>query len=183
MTQETDRRIRRTAIVVIMTLLVGTMFFVGRDMARYQAGTYFEAKFSSFSKPKVNTVGEQVNLPEASVIRSRHTVILIARSNCSACQASQVFFREIASTVKAHNQTALVFIPTQALNEDERRFIIGSNIDLASVRELSAGQLAHARIHAVPTLLVVDPDRRIQYIHTGILTVKDLTQVKALLAQ
>jgi hypothetical protein len=117
-------------------------------------------------------VGQRVDLPAAAYASAPYTLILFARSSCSACQKSADVLRELFLRAN-RSGLALTIVDGTSSRVDDVGFVSdigGSDAKLVSL------DLTRLRLKRVPTLLLVDKTGRVIVTHEGLVQPKDELQ-------
>ena len=165
----TDRRIRHVVMLTAIVLVAVTCFRVANA-----AGV-----FGLPASKKGYKVGETVDFSEQLVIPAKSTVIVVARSTCSACQAAKPQMKKIAEMVTRRPGTRIEMLAVLGLQEDEVKMAD----EIGVGRENMRGFIGHSetKLRAVPTIIVVDSSRKILYVHEGKPDAPELEKIQQVL--
>jgi hypothetical protein len=96
------------------------------------------------------------------------TLVLAISANCSFCQASVPFYKNLASAIAANSGVAIVAILPEGKNETHD-FVeqIGS-----SIPAITGQNFRDLHISGTPTLLLLDSERRVEKIWMGKLSLE-----------
>lgn len=100
--------------------------------------------------------GRTIDTPSEWYSQSARTLVIIARSECGACQQARPFFKQLIGDVG--ERTVVVLVSPGADRAAETQFGLDIGLGEASVKGVPNGGLRAAR---VPTIVVVDQGGKI----------------------
>lgn len=158
LTHQYDRVLGKAAVVAFTLLLVCAAV----TTAAFFSPTVRSSLFPGFKPESGYLAGDVVDVPVKSHLQSRRTVILFARSSCSACQSSRDGIRQIVLAARARGADAMMFTPESG-SEAEFAYAESAGFGRSSVR----GTTHKLRVRLVPTILLVDDTGRILFAKEG----------------
>jgi hypothetical protein len=108
-------------------------------------------------------VGQHVDLPASVYGGSPYTLLILARSNCGACQRAAPLFAALIADLKSRSDIGVRLV-TRRVRSDELRYAAAIGLDEANV---VLTDLTSLRVERVPTLLLVDRGGRVLLAHEG----------------
>jgi rhodanese-related sulfurtransferase/peroxiredoxin len=137
-------------IGVILAIMVVTGIIIKRNF------------FSSNDPIQKIEVGQKFELPDVNWSQNEKTIILATRKDCTHCQASAPFFRQLAE--KANELNIKMEVISSDPTEESQNILNEQNIPIQSVHQLSMSKYG---FRATPTLLFVDRDGIVKDIWIG----------------
>jgi hypothetical protein len=127
-------------------------------------------RFWSTSTSTSYAVGDVVDVPPDAYSRASHSVILFARSSCSACQASKPVMAAIANDLSTRADTALTLVAPEKPAAEQREFAEAIGIDATRI---VYADLRSLRLRYVPAVVVTDRAGRVLFAREGLMTETD----------
>ncbi len=147
-------------------------------LALFLASPRLRTSLSRWAGHTGYSIGDRVTLPSHGPEGARLTVLLVARSNCPACQKTKRVLRSVADSAKKSGDVAIMLVSASAHSEDDLAF--ASGLGLA---DLLPGSAAPPGVKVIPAILVVDRNGYITYYHEGILDDADHREILQLIAK
>lgn len=155
----TDRVILRSIQLAMVCVLAGTALVVVHALRQVPR------------KPVTYQVGETFDVLPAAL--ERHTIVLFVHSSCGACvRAKPVFMKVVNAALASHCRVAIASIGI------EREYARDIGADAADAVQLKA---VPGKLPFTPTLLVMDVNRRVEYVYVGVPQQEQLDAVTGVL--
>jgi thiol-disulfide isomerase/thioredoxin len=103
----------------------------------------------------VYSTGSTIDTPVAWHEQSKFTLVLFARSSCSACRTAQPFLKHLVSNLRG--RTAVVLVTTGKEEAADAEYALGLGLDAGAVKVAPEG----LRVRATPTLVLVNNRGRV----------------------
>jgi hypothetical protein len=113
------------------------------------------------------SVGQRIDVPANLYDSSPLTLLVFARSSCSACQRAKPVFADIARRLSAPSSARILLVTSSTRHEDEVSYVRDLGLDESHLVTLDGAGL---RLQVVPTLVLVDRLGEIHYASEGVPT-------------
>jgi len=160
MTDRTDRVISRTAIIA-STALALAFGVVVLTVAWPRVASAIGLRRSA-SRSAAYHAGDRIDVPEDWYRSSEFTLVLFARSSCTACQGAHPFLQRLVASLEGKAVVAMA--STQLERDDDLRYGRSLGID-DMVNRITPGGL---RVRSTPTLVLVNRQGKIQGAWEGV---------------
>jgi thiol-disulfide isomerase/thioredoxin len=150
-----DQRIQRAAVVAaasLVALLVATAVYTAR------------LRPEQVAKSAGYVVGETIEFPQLLDVDSRLSVIMFVRGSCPACERALPVFDVLVRRAQEHRDVNVRVVTPRGSPMNEQIAFAGLGLTPEAFYELSQGE---ARVNIVPTILAVDRERRVRFVHQG----------------
>jgi thiol-disulfide isomerase/thioredoxin len=117
------------------------------------------------TRPTSYTVGERVDVPASVYESSRVTLLIFARSTCSACQSAKPAFAAIAMQVDAIPEAGVRVVTSSSGGRDERAYARDLGLTDTQFVTISFDGL---RLKVVPTVILVDQRGVVRFTSEGV---------------
>ena len=174
MTDRTDRVISRTAIVANATLALA-FAVVTLTVAWPRVASAIGIRWAA-PKSAAYRVNDRIDVPPDWYQSSGYTLVLFARSSCSACQAAHPFLQKLVGSLEGKAVVAMA--STELERDDDLRYGRSLGIDDA-VNRVTPGSL---RVRATPTLVLVNREGKILGAWEGVGPPERQTQIEHAIA-
>lgn len=151
------RRLSTTVVAVCVLALTGTIALVVSPSLRARVGV------GPASEPPPYAAGDQVDIDPAAYGSSPLTLVLFARSTCSACQRSAGFHKQVIDAGRTHGIPTVLATPSTDADA-ERVYAEGLGITAAHIFQALPGSI---KLRAVPALMIVERSGVIRHVWFG----------------
>jgi hypothetical protein len=127
-----------------MVLLVGTVVVLTTPSLR--------ARFRSTPAPAYR-VGDQIDVPARFYEGATTTLLIFARSSCSACEGARPVLTDLVAAMRSRSKAGVRFLPTDGLSPADADFARALGLDDSQIAPVDIKSL---RLRVVPTVVVVD---------------------------
>jgi thiol-disulfide isomerase/thioredoxin len=143
----TDRLVARTtgwANALLAVALGATLMTVAWPRVQHAFG------LKAAPAPAAYRAGQTIDVPADWYQAAPYTVVVFARSSCSACQQAQPFLQQLVASVKGRGE---VVLGTPGMErEEDLRYGLQLGLDASQARVVPPG----LRVKATPTLVIVN---------------------------
>jgi hypothetical protein len=152
--------LRRTATVatVLALMTMGAMVVLLRS-SELRRIVNFSAHYG-----RRYGVGGRFDIPPSAIGSAGITAIVFARSSCPACQASRTAFAQVSEMLRQRPGSRMLMVAVGGTFESELAF--ARDIGIAR-SEVIVWPVERTRLTVVPTLVVIDADATILFVHEG----------------
>lgn len=118
--------------------------------------SWFFLRHSTSSYGSRSSIQKGTKIPFSNVDWSatRQTLLLVLSTHCKYCTASSAFYQRLLNRAKVTQNTRLIAIFPQAINES-REYLAQQGVEIVTVQQLEPALLG---IKGTPTLILVDAD-------------------------
>lgn len=153
-----------TGVCILLGVACATgAWLVSPKLRRYLPIDRFQSRY---------VVGEALDLPSDCCVGVRHTLVVFAVSNCSACRRALPFLRAVQLKARAVATGRLVLVVPRT--DDERALAAEIGLPLSQIIRVMPDS---TKASIAPTILVVDAKGTIRFVHEGALSDSDQKQV------
>jgi thiol-disulfide isomerase/thioredoxin len=173
MDDRTDRVISRTAIFANAALVLAlgvTAIVIAWPRVASAIGIKRAAPAAAYR------TGDHIDVPKDWYQSSNYTLVLFARSSCSACQAAHPFLQKLVAGLKG--KAAVAMASTELERDDDLRYGRSLGIDDDANRVTPGG----LRVRATPTLVLVKRDGTVLGAWEGVGPPERQTQIEHAIA-
>jgi hypothetical protein len=117
--------------------------------------------------------GKTIRVSGLSFPRSRYSILLVISTDCHFCQESLPFYRSLSSDLQG-NADLLAVLPQP--QSKAAAYLRAANVDVAQIATALPSQLGVA---GTPTMLLLDPNGKVQETWSGHLDESQQAQVRS----
>jgi len=163
------RRLATGATIVCVALVAVTVLALASPSVRTRLG------FRS-GRPASYLTGQQVDLPAPVWETSPVTLLIFARSTCSACQRAQSAFTTLVARLAAMPEARVLVVANSRGAHDEAGYARNLGLDDGHLVTVDYGGL---RLGVVPTLILVDRRGVVRFASEGVPSTEQLNDLVA----